>query len=123
MRKPTLKLWEPKPEWHSDAKCRDLPPSFFFPEDGGDTSAESAKDVCWGRDGKGECPVRQECLEYALSHNEIFGIWGGESERQRRPIRRQRREAAVSGKGTVKGGSTDKAPKSSAKAKQRQRAS
>ena len=36
------------------------------------------------------CEVRVECLEYALSHAEKFGIWGGLSERERRRVRRQR---------------------------------
>jgi WhiB family redox-sensing transcriptional regulator len=34
--------------------------------------------------------VRLECLEYALSHGEKFGIWGGLSERERRRVRRER---------------------------------
>ena len=37
------------------------------------------------------CPVRTECLEYALGNQEKFGIWGGLSERERRQLRRQRR--------------------------------
>ncbi len=32
--------------------------------------------------------VRAECLEYALAHDERFGIWGGLSERERRRLRR-----------------------------------
>jgi glutamate formiminotransferase len=34
--------------------------------------------------------VREECLEYALSNGEKFGIWGGMSERERRRLRRAR---------------------------------
>ncbi|MEZ5208103.1 MAG: WhiB family transcriptional regulator [Acidimicrobiales bacterium] len=34
--------------------------------------------------------MREDCLEYALSNSEKFGIWGGMSERERRRIRRQR---------------------------------
>ena len=36
------------------------------------------------------CAGQAECLEYALSHGEKFGIWGGLSERERRRVRRQR---------------------------------
>jgi WhiB family redox-sensing transcriptional regulator len=36
------------------------------------------------------CVVREECLEYALSNGEKFGIWGGMSERERRRLRRAR---------------------------------
>jgi WhiB family redox-sensing transcriptional regulator len=38
--------------------------------------------------------VRLDCLEYALSNGEKFGIWGGLSERERRRLRRQRALAA-----------------------------
>lgn len=36
-----------------------------------------------------QCPVRQECLSYAL-RNEGFGIWGGMTEREREVERRKR---------------------------------
>ena len=34
--------------------------------------------------------MREECLEFALSNGEKFGIWGGMSERERRRLRRAR---------------------------------
>lgn len=34
--------------------------------------------TCWG------CPVREECLAYALEEREDFGIWGGIAARERR---------------------------------------
>ena len=51
-----------------------------FPEKGGST--REAKKICLG------CEVRHECLEYALAHDERFGIWGGLSERERRRLKR-----------------------------------
>jgi hypothetical protein len=57
-----------------------------FPEKGGSTA--SAKKVCFS------CEVRQTCLEYALEHDERFGIWGGLSERQRRRLRQSREQEA-----------------------------
>ncbi len=68
--------------WQIDANCLGVDPDLFFPERGGST--REAKQVCRG------CVVRVECLEYALSNGEKFGIWGGTSERERRRIRRQR---------------------------------
>ena len=56
-------------------------PEDFFPEKGGST--REAKKVCRA------CEVRTECLEYALQHDERFGIWGGLSERERRKLKRQ----------------------------------
>lgn len=66
--------------WQRDALCAQTDPEAFFPEKGGST--REAKAVCES------CTVRAECLEYALSHDERFGIWGGLSERERRRLRR-----------------------------------
>ena len=76
--------------WRDYANCLGVDPDLFFPERG--ASTREAKEVCRG------CVVREECLEYALSNGEKFGIWGGMSERERRRIRRQRalaRQAAA----------------------------
>jgi WhiB family redox-sensing transcriptional regulator len=71
--------------WRLDALCAETDPEAFFPEKGGST--REAKRVCTG------CDVRAECLEYALTNDERFGIWGGLSERERRRLRLQRRIA------------------------------
>ncbi|MDO5492544.1 MAG: WhiB family transcriptional regulator [Nesterenkonia sp.] len=67
--------------WQVDALCAQTDPEAFFPEKGGST--RDAKKVC------GACTVRQECLDYALSNDERFGIWGGLSERERRKLRKR----------------------------------
>ena len=36
-----------------------------------------------------ECPVQEECLEYAMKHNIEFGVWGGMSRRQREILARK----------------------------------
>ena len=69
--------------WRLDALCAETDPEAFFPEKGGST--REAKRVCVS------CDVRTECLEYALSNDERFGIWGGLSERERRRVRLARR--------------------------------
>ncbi len=69
-----------EPEWQERALCAQTDPEAFFPEKGGST--REAKRICSG------CEVRAECLEYALAHDERFGIWGGLSERERRRLRR-----------------------------------
>jgi WhiB family redox-sensing transcriptional regulator len=68
------------PPWMRGAKCLHAEPDTFFPEKGGST--KEAKRIC------AECPVREECLEYALEQDERFGIWGGLSERERRKLKR-----------------------------------
>jgi WhiB family redox-sensing transcriptional regulator len=67
-------------DWQDRALCAQTDPEAFFPEKGGST--REAKKVCR------TCEVRAECLEYALEHDERFGIWGGLSERERRRIKR-----------------------------------
>src|SRR5215469_3627102 len=70
-----------EPSWQDRALCAQTDPEAFFPEKGGST--REAKRVCRS------CEVRAECLEYALAHDERFGIWGGLSERERRRLKRQ----------------------------------
>ena len=68
-------------EWQERALCAQTDPEAFFPEKGGST--REAKRICQG------CEVRSECLEYALAHDERFGIWGGLSERERRKLKKR----------------------------------
>ena len=68
-------------DWQDQALCAQTDPEAFFPEKGGST--REAKRVCRS------CEVRAECLEYALEHDERFGIWGGMSERERRRLKRE----------------------------------
>ncbi len=67
--------------WQERALCAQTDPEAFFPEKGGST--REAKKVCVG------CTVQSECLEYALAHDERFGIWGGLSERERRKLKKR----------------------------------
>ena len=73
-------------QWRQRGECRGLDPGIFYPET--EEEAEQAKRVCDG------CHVRVACLEYALSHREKVGVWGGYTERERRRIMRQRRRPA-----------------------------
>jgi WhiB family redox-sensing transcriptional regulator len=66
--------------WQVGARCLQVDPEIFFPERGG--SSKAARAVCR------ECPVKTECLRYALANREQFGIWGGTSERERRRLRK-----------------------------------
>lgn len=70
------------PNWRDDAACQSLDGENFYPIS--DTLAEPAKKVCWSR-----CPVRQDCLTYALEAGERFGVWGGLTEKERRALVRQ----------------------------------
>lgn len=77
-----------KEYWQEQSLCKEADPEQFFPEKGGATAL--AKKLCK------ECPVKAQCLEFALANDERFGIWGGLSERERRKLnpRRPRRISA-----------------------------
>jgi len=80
--------------WRERAACRGADLAVFFPGRG--ESAEPARRIC------ASCPVRQPCLDYAISHAITSGIWGGLTERDRRALRarhvsaaRRERDAAI----------------------------
>lgn len=66
--------------WMEDGLCTEADPEMFFPEMGCNVGA--AKRVC------APCPVRQQCLDYALSLHIQHGVWGGMTLGERRRVRR-----------------------------------
>jgi WhiB family redox-sensing transcriptional regulator len=62
-------------DWRAQARCRDYDPEVFYPF-GTELQAKSAEaiHVCH------QCPVEIECRNWALTHGERFGVWGGMSE-------------------------------------------
>lgn len=81
--------------WQHFAECRaeDSTPFFapnYFERRAQKNAREAvAKAICV------RCPVRAECLEYALGVRENHGIWGGLNEMERRAVLRQRAREAV----------------------------
>lgn len=78
--------------WQLFAACSGTPAEVFFPRN--DQSKDTrvwgrAKSVCLN------CPVRAECLEYALDHEEKFGCWGGRSPKERDLILATREKRTV----------------------------
>ena len=68
-------------EWTEHARCQGLDPEQFFRR--GVAQSRGAIKVC------GRCPVKEDCLRYAVEHDVDFGVWGGLTERQRRAYQRQ----------------------------------
>ena len=73
------------------AECKENP-DVFFPEDwdipGMADSAKArnlAKKMCL------RCPIKSECLRYALNAKEQHGIWGGLTAHERRDLRQKTR--------------------------------
>ncbi|WP_394329365.1 WhiB family transcriptional regulator [Nocardiopsis sp. CNR-923] len=61
-----------------------MDPDVWFPPQGG--SVRAAKRVCR------VCPVRINCLAEAMQRGELYGVWGGASEDERRQFRTARRD-------------------------------
>lgn len=74
-----VQWWPQPPPWKAEAACTGADPDVFFPERG--ASVREARAICRG------CPVRIECLDFALENRELFGIWGGKTEKERRSLR------------------------------------
>lgn len=72
------------PTWVAGALCAQVGGDEWFPDKGGST--REAKSVCNGDENRPACPVKAQCLIYALEHDERFGVWGGLSERERRKL-------------------------------------
>lgn len=76
--------------WREKAVCRGRT-ELFFVDRGDHRRAAEAKALC------NTCPVRSECLEYALATPPgdcETGIIGGTTPKERQAMRRQRRTAA-----------------------------
>lgn len=73
--------------WMARGRCQEVDPDLFFPDQGGDF--RPAKQICAG------CPVKVACLEYALDHDERFGIYGGLSAKERRREQQRRNRQAI----------------------------
>jgi WhiB family redox-sensing transcriptional regulator len=64
--------------WRELAACRGTDLEVFFPGRG--ESAGPARRVC------AACPVRQACLDYAITNRIAYGVWGGLTGRERRAL-------------------------------------
>ncbi|WP_158883151.1 WhiB family transcriptional regulator [Amycolatopsis anabasis] len=72
-------------DWRHRAACQDEDPELFFPVSDigpGARQVAEAKAVC------ARCPVRAQCLNYALDNALDHGIFGGTTERERRKLSR-----------------------------------
>jgi hypothetical protein len=69
--------------WTACARCAETDPEIFFPP--ADDPAAEARRIC------AQCPVREDCLAYALDADERYGIWGGLDPKERQRLRRQQK--------------------------------
>mgnify|MGYP003129510684 FL=1 len=70
-------------EWMDEGSCRDLETDVFFGDTNSPRKSAVAKAIC------STCPVREECLDYAIRNLEMFGIWGGHTTAERKTLRKE----------------------------------
>lgn len=70
--------------WQDDALCAQVGGDFWFPEKGETATSRQAKEIC------NACPVRTQCLEYAVTGHITWGIFGGVSARERALLTQER---------------------------------
>jgi WhiB family redox-sensing transcriptional regulator len=80
--------------WAKRALCAQADPDAWFPGNGHRELTQLAKRIC------ARCPVRAQCLEYALSVADTWGgiatgIWGGTTPQERDQLRQQRKAVAA----------------------------
>jgi hypothetical protein len=99
-----------KESWREQAKCADaevypevvvediefkageINTELFYPPRDADSYkpiADAAKAICKGKDLRPPCPVRFDCLLYAIERDEEHGIFGGCSHRERNALVRK----------------------------------
>lgn len=68
--------------WLSEAACAGMPTEAFFPRKSEDQ--QDIVKICLF-----SCPVRSQCLEYALAAGCDYGVWGGKTQGEREGLRRK----------------------------------
>lgn len=72
--------------WEQHARCRTCDPALFFGPNRFEPKRErlareaEAKAIC------ARCPCIQDCREHALATGELYGVWGGLGESDRREL-------------------------------------
>jgi WhiB family redox-sensing transcriptional regulator len=81
---PTNVLRNSNFKWQDQAGCVGMDTNIFFYDRNAKAQITKARKIC------GNCPVANDCLEFALANNIEDGMWGGKSGRERRNIRQVR---------------------------------
>ena len=84
-------------DWRKTGACLAADPDLFFPV-GADTAsapeASRALSLC------GHCPVKRQCLDFAIQTGETNGIWGGTTPEERIHVLRGRNRRRPGGRTT-----------------------
>jgi len=78
-----------KTEWIKRARCRGADTVIFMPDSLGRLTIEQKANALMYCN---QCPVKQECLEYAMEYRMTVGIYGGMTQKERKAFRKQWKE-------------------------------
>jgi WhiB family redox-sensing transcriptional regulator len=87
-------MWNAAEDWQHRAACRGQDAAYFFAPNYFERREQKNAREAVAKSYCARCPVRDECLEYALAMREGHGIWGGLNEMERRRLVRERARAA-----------------------------
>lgn len=79
-------------DWRDRAACLDEDPELFWPI--GNTGREALLQIAFAKSVCRRCEVMDTCLAEALENGEEYGVWGGQSEDERRSLKRRNARAA-----------------------------
>jgi len=92
---PSRNIWGAANEWREEAACTGMDTDIFFPLQG--KSTVQARKIC------GRCLVRADCLNYAITTNQLRGMWGGMLRRDRYQVKKMRMEGEGEGRERERG--------------------
>jgi Transcription factor WhiB len=69
--------------------CAQTDPDMFFPDNPAETKVylKLVRPLC------NRCEFQAPCIEYALEHSELMGIWAGTTQKERQRIRGLKKRA------------------------------
>jgi WhiB family transcriptional regulator, redox-sensing transcriptional regulator len=65
--------------------CQETDPEAWFADKGDWWAVHRSRELC------NLCPVKRQCAEYAIVNNELYGVWGGLTTKERLAIRKKAR--------------------------------
>ena len=86
----TRPIWDEDVSWQSNALCRGAEANLFFPPHHLESKEEREARESKAKSFCARCPVRDECLAFAIATREPHGIWGGMNEIERRRVLQKR---------------------------------
>ncbi len=63
--------------WRAQAACQGAGPDLFFPPDAGEAAAHATWSPAPAQAVCATCPVRTDCLDWAVATRQPDGVWGG----------------------------------------------